>query len=67
MKMEPFIGFSKRSLKSVLHMGKKSLSLPVADFTQLKESYDNIEILLNKICYSDYQRSLCGDLKVLEQ
>ena len=31
----------------------------------LKESYDNMELLLEAIKYSEYQWSLCGDLKVI--
>ena len=61
-----FIDSSKRSLKAVLlHIGNKKPSIPIAHFAQLKESYDSIEILLNAIHYSDYQWSLCGDLKVI--
>ena len=61
-----FIDSSKRSLKAVLlHIGNKKPSIPIAHSSQLKESYDSIEILLNAIHYSDYQWSLCGDLKVI--
>ena len=61
-----FIDSSKRSLKAVLlHIGNKKPSIPVAHSARLKESYDCIEILLNAIHYSDYQWSLCGDLKVI--
>ena len=61
-----FIDSSKRSLKAVLlHIANKKPSIPIAHSAQLKESYDSIEILLNAIHYSDYQWSLCGDLKVI--
>ena len=61
-----FIDSSKRSLKAVLlHIGNKIPSIPIAHFALLKESYDSIEILLNTICYSDYQCSLCGGFKVI--
>ena len=61
-----FIDSSKRSLKAVfLHIGNKKPSIPIAHSAQLKESYDSNEILLNAIHYSDYQWSLCGDLKVI--
>ena len=43
----------------------KKPSIPIAHSAQLKESYDSIEILLNAIHYSEYQWSLCGDLKVI--
>ena len=62
-----FIDSSKRSLKAVLlHIGNKIPSIPIAHFALLKESYDSIEILLNIICYSDYQCSFCGGFKVIE-
>ena len=61
-----FIDFSMRSLKAViLHIGNKKPSIPIAHSGQLKEPYDSIEMLLNEIHYSDYQWSLCGDLKVI--
>ena len=61
-----FIDSSKKSLKALLvHIGNKKPSIPIAHSAQLKESYDSIEILLNAIHYSDYQWSLCGDLKVI--
>ena len=61
-----FIDSSKRSLKVVLlHIGNKKPSIPIAHSAQLTESYDSIEYLLNAIRYSDYQWSLCGDLKVI--
>ena len=61
-----FIDSSKRSLKAVLlHIGNKKPSIPIAHSAQLKESYDSVGILLNAIHYSDYQCSLCGNLKVI--
>ena len=48
-----------------LHTGNKNPSIPIAHLAQLKESYDNIEILLNTICYSDYQWSLCSKFRVI--
>ena len=61
-----FIDSSKRSLKAVLlHIGNKKPSISIAHSSQVKESYDSIEILLNAIHYSDYQWSLCGDLRVI--
>ena len=53
-----FIDSSKRSLN-------KYPSIPIAHSVQLKESYDNMELLLEAIKYSEYQWSLCGDLKVI--
>ena len=45
-----FIDSSKRSLKGVLlHNGNKYPSIPIAHSVHLKESYDNMELLLEAI------------------
>ena len=57
---------SKQSLKGVLlHNGNKYPSIPIAHSVHLKESYDNMKLLWEAIKYSEYQWSLCGDLKVI--
>ena len=61
-----FIDSSQRSLNDVLlHNGNKYPSIPIAHSVHLKEPYDNMELLLEAIKYSEYQWSLCGDLKVI--
>ena len=61
-----FIESSKWSLKGVLlHNWNKYPSIPIAHSVHLKESYDNMELLLEAIKYSEYQWSLCGNLKVI--
>jgi len=51
-----FIDSSKTSLKGVLlHNGNKYASVPVAHSTQLKETYENVELLFNKVNYKDHQ------------
>ena len=61
-----FIDSSRRSLKGVLlHNGNKYPSIPIAHSVHLKESYDNMQLLLEAIKYSEYQWILCGDLKVI--
>jgi hypothetical protein len=61
-----FIDSSKRSLKRVLlHNGNRLASVPVAHSVHLKETYENLEQLLEKIYYKQYQWMVCGDLKVL--
>ena len=61
-----FIDSSKRILKGVLlHNGNKYPSIPIVHSVHLKESYDNMELLLEAIKYSKYQWSLCGGLKPL--
>jgi len=39
--------------------------VPIAHSTFLKESYDNIKIVLEKIKYSEHQWRICGDLKII--
>ena len=48
-----FIDSSKRSLKAVLHHnGNTFASIPLAHSIHMKESYENMEILLTKLKYS---------------
>jgi len=61
-----FIDSSKRSLKAVLlHNTNKYAPIPIAHSVTLKEEYKNIEIVLNKIKYKEYNWLICGDLKIL--
>lgn len=61
-----FIDSSKSSLKAVLlHNGNLFSSIPVAYSALLKETYDNMAILLMKINYHDYNWRICGDLKII--
>jgi len=61
-----FIDASKSSLKAVLlHNSNKFPSVPVAYTTELKESYDSMKLIFDKLKYSEYQWLLCGDLKVI--
>ncbi|GFY30725.1 uncharacterized protein TNCV_3118851 [Trichonephila clavipes] len=62
----PFIDSSKRSLKAVLlHNGNRYASVPVGHSVHLKECYENLEFILNKLSYSDHKWTICGDLKVI--
>jgi hypothetical protein len=57
---------SKISLRKVLlHKGDKYAVVPVSYSTHLKETQENLEILLNKIKYKEHAWIICGDLKVL--
>ena len=50
-----FIDSSKRSRKGVLlYNGNKYPSIPIAHSVHLKGSYDNMELLLEAIKYSEY-------------
>jgi hypothetical protein len=61
-----FIDFSKRSLKGVLlHNGDKCTSVPVAHSFHLKETYKNLETLLNKMKCKGHGWLICGNFKVL--
>ena len=61
-----FIDSSKASLKAVLlHNGNMYASVPVGYSTHLKETYETMSLLLEKICYRDYNWNMCGDLKVI--
>ena len=61
-----FVHSSKRSLKAVLlHNGNQYASVPVSHSVHLRESYENLELVLEKIKYKDHCWMLCGDLKVL--
>jgi hypothetical protein len=60
-----FIDSSKVSLKDVLlHNGNKYPLMPLAHAVNMKESYENMNLLLEKIHYEKYKRNICGDLKV---
>ncbi|GFW76425.1 uncharacterized protein TNCV_1582041 [Trichonephila clavipes] len=61
-----FIDSSKRSLKAVLlHNGNRYASVPVGHSVHLKECYENLEFILNKLSYSDHKWTICSDLKVI--
>ncbi|GFS65865.1 uncharacterized protein TNCV_390901 [Trichonephila clavipes] len=61
-----FIDSSKWSLKAVfLHNGSRYASVPVGHSVHLKECYENLEFILNKLSYSDHKWTICGDLKVI--
>jgi hypothetical protein len=61
-----FIESSKVSLKAVLlHNGNKYQSVPLAHAFNIKESYDNMKLLLEKIHYEKYNQNICGDFKVI--
>jgi hypothetical protein len=55
---------SKGIVKAVLCNGNKFLFVPVAYAANLKESYEHIKQLLEKIQYKKYNWNICEDLKV---
>jgi len=61
-----FIDASKRSLKAVLlHNSNIYSSVPVCHSVLMKETYDNLRIILNKLNYNMHEWAICGDLKVI--
>lgn len=61
-----FIDSSKRSLKAVLlHNGNLYVSVPIGHSVHLKECYENLELVLTKIGYSNHNWTVCGDFKVI--
>jgi hypothetical protein len=61
-----FIDSSTRSLKAVLlHNGNSKPSIPIAHTVHLKETYDNMQVLLQAIKYESHKWKICGDLKVI--
>ena len=49
----------------MLHNGKRFASIPIDHSTKLKEEYDNIKTVLQRICYEEHQWSICVDLKMV--
>ena len=61
-----FINSSKRSLKCVLlHNGKQFASVPIAHSTTLKEKYEAVKYVLEKIGYDQHKWFICVDLKMV--
>ena len=61
-----FIDSSRRSLKAVLlHNGNKFSFIPIAHSTQLRKTYENMKLVLEKITYSTYRLDICGNFKML--
>lgn len=46
-----FVDSSKASLKAVLHNRNKFQSVPLGHADNMKETYENIKIILDKIIY----------------
>jgi len=61
-----FIDGSTRSLKCVLlYNGTTYASIPLAHSTTLKEEYENIKMILQKLSYHEHGWSICVDLKMV--
>ena len=61
-----FIDSSKPSLKCVLiHNGNQFASVPIAHSTTLKEKYEAVKYVLEKIGYDQHKWFICVDLKMV--
>jgi hypothetical protein len=60
-----FVDSLKHSLKAVLlHNGNKHPSIPIAYGVHIKETYENMKNLLDKIYYKKHCWNVCGNLKI---
>ena len=60
-----FIDSSKTMKTVLLHNGNKFPSVPIAYASNMKETYENLKILLEKTQYDKYCWTICCDLKVI--
>ena len=61
-----FIDASLYSIKAVLlHTRNVLPSIPIAHSVTLRETYDNLAFILDRIKYKDHQWLICADLKVV--
>ena len=61
-----FVYSSKRSIKCVLlHNGNKLAFIPIRHSIQMKETYENIKTILDRIKYVEHEWIICGDLNIL--
>ena len=61
-----FIDISKRSLKCVLlHNGDEFASIPTGHSFQMKQSYNSMKQVLEKLKYSENNWKICRDLKIM--
>ena len=61
-----FIDGSLYSIKAVLlHIGNKLPSIPLAHSVTLKETYEVLSFILDRIKYKEHEWLICADLKVV--
>ena len=61
-----FIDNFKRSMKCILlHNGNKLAFIPIGHSIQIKETYENIKTILDRIKYVEHEWIICGDLNIL--
>lgn len=61
-----FIDCSKTTLKAILlHNGSKYQSISIAYSIILKETYENLQLILDLIKYKENEWKICTDLKLV--
>ena len=56
----------KVNLKAVLlHNGNKFPAVSLAHARHMKVTHENLQVLLQRICYEEHQLNICDDLKVI--
>ena len=61
-----FIDSSSRSLKAILlHNTNQWPSIPLAHSVHMKETYENVKILLSALKYTQYNWEVIGDFKMV--
>jgi hypothetical protein len=61
-----FVDSSINNLKAVLlQNGNKHPSIPIAYALHMKETYENMKNILDKINYNKHCWNVCGDLKII--
>lgn len=61
-----FVDGSKTSIKAVLlHIGSALPSIPVGHSTTLKETYEDLRFMLNRVNYKEHRWNVCADFKVI--
>jgi hypothetical protein len=62
----PLTDSSKVSLKAVLlYSGNKLHSIPLAHAVHMKETYENLQVFLQKIRHEEHRWNICADLTVI--
>lgn len=61
-----FLDSSCKSFKAILlHNGNVYAPIPIAHSVVLKEEYENLKFILQKLEYEKHEWQLCGDLKII--
>ena len=64
-KIGEYLSTAVRDHLNVLHNGNQLASVPLAHSTSLKENYDSVKYVLEKISYCQQKWQICVDLKIV--